>query len=687
MLTLKYRPQSIGDLVGQDDVKLALEKAFTNNKIASAYLLTGPRGAGKTSTARIIAKSLNCKNKKAGEKATLTPCGKCSSCINITNGGDLDVVEIDAASHGGVDDARDLVIKANLSTVNSDYKIYIIDEVHMASKDAFNALLKLFEEPPENVVFILATTEAHKVLPTIVSRCQQFRFKPINQIDCFKRLRNICDIEQINISDEALKFITEESEGALRDALSILEQVSVFNEEDLSISKEIIERTLGKVSEREVFSLFFSIINKETLELLNKIETIFLKNPDPQILTGELFQSSIKILEELCLNEGLEECKTCIDLINEKNIPKAEILYIAEEISKYETILKQSSQAKKLFKTLCLKLSLREDFIDIKNLRERVLDLENRFAGGAVKPLGVTVSASSKNQDLTKSSSNFENRPSAEEVFKPTYTNTKNEFSANNLVSSEAKVAENIENSEKINAKPFSEMGETVQNGSPAENANSNSTLETASSFGVSENTVSPDSSDFMQFLNPPTKGLINSSKAKLISSTGDKAVFAIPEKFKFLKTKLEAKGEELIRALQQALNPEIKFIEIQIDSGMASANSEINDSVKVKPAMTSALMPARLAEKVTDKEALLSVSEKAYSEPLADLENDSPVIAPASINIPNNTDMNLNVNSVNASMVKDSKNSNDNCCDREAYLDEVLQAGISIFGGNVVRE
>ena len=666
MLTLKYRPQSIGDLVGQDDVKLALKKAFTNNKIASAYLLTGPRGAGKTSTARIIAKSLNCKNKKAGEKATLSPCGKCSSCINITNGGDLDVVEIDAASHGGVDDARDLVIKASLSTINSDYKIYIIDEVHMASKDAFNALLKLFEEPPENVVFILATTEAHKVLPTIVSRCQQFRFKPINQIDCFKRLRNICDIEQINISDEALKFITEESEGALRDALSILEQVSVFNEEDRSISKEIIERTLGKVSEREVINLFFSIINKDTLELLNKIETIFLKNPDPQILTGELFQSSIKILEELCLNEGLEECKACIDLIHENNITKAEILYIAEEISKYEAILKQSSQAKKLFKTLCLKLSLREDFIDIKNLRERILDLENRLTGGVVKPLGVAVSASSKNQDLTKSSSNFENRPSAEEVFKPTYTNTKNEFSANNLVSSEAKVAENIENSEKINTSSFSKTEEiAVPDSTLAENVNSNPTLETASSFGVSENTVSPDSSDFMQFLNPPTKGLINSSKAKLISSTGDKAVFAIPEKFKFLKTKLEAKGEELIQALQQALNPEIKFIEIQIDSGMASANSEINDSVKVKPAMTPTVTPARVTERVTDLAATTSVA----------------------VNAPNNTDVNLNINSVNSSAEKDSKNSNDNCCDREAYLDEVLQAGVSIFGGNVVRE
>ncbi|MFZ4085405.1 MAG: DNA polymerase III subunit gamma/tau [Vampirovibrionia bacterium] len=657
MLTLKYRPQSIGDLVGQDDVKLALEKAFTNNKIASAYLLTGPRGAGKTSTARIIAKSLNCKNKKAGEKATLTPCGKCSSCINITNGGDLDVVEIDAASHGGVDDARDLVIKASLSTINSDYKIYIIDEVHMASKDAFNALLKLFEEPPENVVFILATTEAHKVLPTIVSRCQQFRFKPINQKDCFKRLREICDIEQINISDEALKFITEESEGALRDALSMLEQVSVFNEEDQSISKEIIERTLGKVSEREVFSLFLSIINKDTLELLNKIENIFLKNPDPQILTGELLQSSIKILEELCLNEGLEELKPCIDLINEKNITKAEILYIAEEISKYETILKQSSQAKKLFKTLCLKLSLREDFIDIKNLKERILDLENRLAGGAVKPLGVAVSVSSKKPSFAESAtvSNFESKANTRDEIKVSDMSSSNELNGNNLVSTEAKVAENVE---RINAEPFLEVEE----------------------IAVQDSTLADD---FMQFLNPPTKGLINSSTAKLISSSGEKAIFAIPEKFKFLKTKLEAKNEELIQALKQALNPEIKFIEIQIDSGMASADSVVNDSVKVKPAMTPTVTPARVTERVTEKEASFSVSEKAHSEPIIK-RSDLSATTPTTVNVPNNTDVNLNMNSVNASTGKDS---NDNCCDREAYLDEVLQAGVSIFGGNVVRD
>ena len=153
---------------------------------------------------------------------------------------------------------------------------------------------------------------------------------------------------------------------------------------------------------------------------------------------------------------------------------------------------------------------------------------------------------------------------------------------------------------------------------------------------------------------------------------------------FKFLKIKLEAKNEELVQAIKQALNPEIKFIEIQIDSGMTGADSEVNDSVKVKPAMTSAVTPARVTERVTEEEASFSVSEN--SEPVIK-KSDLSATTSTTVNVPNNTDINLNINSVNASMVKDSKNSNDNCCDREAYLDEVLQAGVSIFGGNVIRE
>ena len=274
MLTLKYRPKTIGDLIGQDSVRETLEHAFNSNKLANAYLLTGPRGAGKTSTARIIAKSINCKNKSELGKPTLNPCGECSSCVNISNSNDLDVIEIDAASHGHVEDARSLIEKASLAALNSDYKIYIIDEVHMLSNAAFNALLKLFEEPPANVIFILATTEAHKVLPTITSRCQQFRFKPISVKDCEKRLQEICDLEKFNINKEALAFIAEESEGAMRDALSILEQISVYCEDGKEIDKALVEKILGKVSQNEILDLLSSIYSKNDAELLTKLNSI-----------------------------------------------------------------------------------------------------------------------------------------------------------------------------------------------------------------------------------------------------------------------------------------------------------------------------------------------------------------------------------------------------------------------------
>lgn len=570
MLTLKYRPQSIGDLVGQDDVKLALEKAFTNNKIASAYLLTGPRGAGKTSTARIIAKSLNCKNKQAGEKATLTPCGKCSSCINIANSSDIDVVEIDAASHGGVDDARELVIRANLSAINSDYKIYIIDEVHMASKDAFNALLKLFEEPPANVIFILATTESHKVLPTISSRCQQFRFKPISRLDCFKRLKDICEIEEINISDDGLKLIAEESEGALRDALSILEQVSVFSEEGSTISKELIEKTLGKVSEKEILNLVKAILAKEAVSLLKQIDDIFLKNPDPQILNAELFQALIKLLEEMCLQEGKEELQGCMEIISSQGISRVELLYIAEEISKHDNLLKQSSLSSQLFKALSLKLSHRDDFIEIKELRDRIIKLEEANAISPKKlpkkDLGVAYGQSPVVKPLEQVSN----------------------FSA----------AVQLEDAVKAEALP-------PQNDTATEDKQYHHEEKVAMEAGDLQQ---PQSANFMQFLSPATKGLIVSSKAVLSLSADNKAVLLVPERFKFLKAKLENKSEELLQAIKQAGN-----------------HSVIN--------------------------ILINIGAETNPEPK------------------------------NASMTTET------CCDREAKLDEVLQAGISIFGGNVVRE
>ena len=621
MLTLKYRPQSISDLIGQDDVKLALEKAFTNGKIANAYLLTGPRGAGKTSTARIIAKSLNCKNKKPDEKATLNPCGKCSSCINITNSNDLDVTEIDAASHGGVDDARDLVIKAGLATINSDYKIYIIDEVHMVSKEGFNALLKLFEEPPENVVFILATTEAHKVLPTISSRCQQFRFKPINQRDCFSRLKEICHIENINISDAALELISEEAEGAMRDALSILEQVSVFNEVDNLISRELVEKTLGKVSGKEVFSLVYSLLNKDTEELLKKIEGIFSKSPDPLILNNEIFQSLIKILEELCLNEGLEDLKDCINLIQEKAISKAELVFMAEEISKYESLLKQSSQVNQLFKALCLKLALREDFIEIKKLKERIIKLE----------------ASLGFENIDKSS--LKQSPQIEPV------------------------KASPKQTEPLKAEP------PVTDAALIQSSNNSSPLRE----------ISPEtpSQSFTQQLSPASRGLLISSKANLVSCDGEKAVFQIPEKFKFLKAKLEAKSEEIIEALKVSGSPNLKYITIELTAANPSGDlGKGLDTLSVKLTQSSSPLEDRGVKPRAEMSS--NLNEPIQKE--INLNKD-PV---------HDSKFNSEINKAQDSFIaakEHASDSADTCCDREAYLDEVLQAGISIFGGNEIKE
>ena len=219
----KYRPQTLETLVGQEHIKKALTSAIELGKISHAFLFTGPRGTGKTSTARILAKSLNCVN-----GPTIKPCGECESCKDIINSVPIDVIEIDAASNRSVEDAQNILEKIQYAPINGKYKIYIIDEVHMLSTTAFNALLKTLEEPPQNVIFILATTEVHKVLDTIKSRCQRYDFRRITTEDIVKRLRYIADNEKIKISEDALLAIAKNSAGGMRDSISLLDQLSLL---------------------------------------------------------------------------------------------------------------------------------------------------------------------------------------------------------------------------------------------------------------------------------------------------------------------------------------------------------------------------------------------------------------------------------------------------------------------------
>ena len=369
----KYRPQKLEEVVGQEHIKQALSNAITLGKISHAYLFTGPRGTGKTSTARILAKSLNCV-----EGPTVTPCGKCASCVDITNTVPIDVIEIDAASNRKVEDAQNILEKIQYVPVNGKYKIYIIDEVHMLTNTAFNALLKTLEEPPKNVVFILATTESHKVLDTIKSRCQRFDFRRITTDDIAKHLRYISDKENIKISDGALYSIAKNSAGGMRDSIALLDQVSILGESK-EITEDDINNLLGRISFDILNKMAQYIIDSDSINAVKILEKVYNSGNEPvQILSNLMYYFKNLLIVKNC------DANTTIELTNLNEVQLKELDKQKDVVETHQIVFlieKIANYIKEIKTTVNQQMWLEVALIDLSNLTNntKLIELQTRL--------------------------------------------------------------------------------------------------------------------------------------------------------------------------------------------------------------------------------------------------------------------------------------------------------------------
>jgi DNA polymerase-3 subunit gamma/tau len=340
VFALKWRPKNFDEIVGQGHIVTTLKSALEKNRLAHAYLFAGPRGVGKTSTARILAKALNCK-----DGPTVNPCHKCPACREISEGRSLDVIEIDGASNRGIDEVRTLRENVKFSPTQGKFKIYIIDEVHMLTTEAFNALLKTLEEPPEFVKFIFATTQAHKVIPTILSRCQRFDFRRIPVMEIIVQLERIVKEERINVDKEVLLCLAKSSDGSLRDAESVLDQLVSFSKEKISL-KDVIS-ILGIVEQEALFEITDKIIQKNALAALGLLNNIIDEGKDVSVFLANL----VEHFRNLMVAKVTRADSKLIDLpqeLCERLLKQSEAFSLEEIFSAFNILVNTQEMAKRL---------------------------------------------------------------------------------------------------------------------------------------------------------------------------------------------------------------------------------------------------------------------------------------------------------------------------------------------------
>ncbi|MGB4627053.1 MAG: DNA polymerase III subunit gamma/tau, partial [Erysipelotrichaceae bacterium] len=318
----KYRPKNFDEVFGQQHIVETLKNAVKNNKLAHAYLFCGPRGTGKTTVAKILAKMVNC------ESETEKPCCKCASCNDIQESGHPDVVEMDAASNNGVDEARELVEKVKYAPMSGKYKVYIIDEVHMMTTGAFNALLKTIEEPPSFCIFVLATTEPHKIPSTIISRCQRFDFKKLSKKVIQRNLEQVCEKEKINCSKEANSLIADLAEGGMRDALSILDQCIAYAQNDITLQD--VSAVYGVATTEDKIELYQFIYEKKVTELIDKLSEIETNGIDIRRLTTDLIDIAKETVVYLYSNN-----MATLSILNEENVKKMASMFESNTLLTY----------------------------------------------------------------------------------------------------------------------------------------------------------------------------------------------------------------------------------------------------------------------------------------------------------------------------------------------------------------